>query len=121
MTESPVRGNPIAFPSWPTAIVIPMPTLKPVRTGREMKSATKPKLSSPAPTSGAPESTARVDATVNGPDPPGAAAIAPVVRFEIVDVVLTASARAVPSPHRPPSARARNTNPTSTGRPAIVA
>jgi hypothetical protein len=46
---SPVTGTPSTLPSWLAAITRPVPTLKPARTGREMKSARTPSRRKPAP------------------------------------------------------------------------
>ncbi len=42
------NASPVTFPSWPTKITTPMPALKPVSTGVEMKLAMKPRRRTPA-------------------------------------------------------------------------
>ncbi len=96
-TLSPLTATPSTFPSWPTATVIPIPILKPVSTGREMKSATKPRCNQPASSNSPPETMASVDATASGSAPAGARPIAVAVRIEMVEVVLTDSGRELPS------------------------
>jgi hypothetical protein len=82
------------LPSWLAAITSPVPILKPLRTGSEMKSARKPRRSSPAASSRPPTMNASVAAAVTRSS---VEAIAVAVRIAIVDVVLTLSAREAPS------------------------
>jgi hypothetical protein len=61
---SPVTGTPSTLPSWLAAITSPVPTLKPARTGREMKSPRNPNLKIPAASRMNPVTTARVAVAV---------------------------------------------------------
>ena len=77
-----------------------MPDLNPVSTGSEMKSATKPSRSTAAATRNAPQTIASVAlAAISAPaSAPGAARPnSATVRIASVVVVLTLSARDVPS------------------------
>ena len=77
----------------------PILDLNPVRTGSEMKFATKPRRMADASNSSTPTSTASVaEAVTRSAPPPGAtrASSAPV-RMASVVVVLTLSTREVPS------------------------
>ena len=78
----------------------PMPDLNPVRTGSEMKFATKPRRSADAISSRTPTSTASVAEAVTSSAPPPPGATRPssaAVRMASVVVVLTLSTRDVPS------------------------
>ena len=68
------KWMPSSFGSWSTTMTRPMPDLKPVSTGSEMKLATKPSRSSDASASRTPTSTASVAAAaISSPaSPPGA-------------------------------------------------
>jgi len=92
--------TPSSFGIWSTTITNPMADLKPVRTGSEMKFATKPSLSTDAATSITPVRTASVAlATIRAPEsPPGTARpSSAATRIASVVVVLTLSGRDVPS------------------------
>ncbi len=55
---------PVTLPSWVEAIHRPIPALKPISTGREMKFERKPRRMAPAARSRAPTMRAIVDAAV---------------------------------------------------------
>ncbi len=90
---------PRSFGIWSTTITSPIPDLKPVSTGSEMKFATKPSLSAEASTSIAPTTIASVAdaATRSAAAALGAASPrAAADKIAIVVVVLTLSGREVP-------------------------
>jgi hypothetical protein len=92
--------TPISFGTWSSTTTRPMPVLKPVSTGAEMKLATKPRRSSRARSSSAPTSAPSVAVAV--PSRPGspsgttAPSCAPT-RIASVAVELTLSTRELPS------------------------
>ena len=96
---SPSCGIPSTFPSCPTAISSPVPALNPASTGWEMKSARKPSRSSDAPRSSTPVSIASVEAAARArsASPSATVTTAAPVSAASVEVVLTESAREVPS------------------------
>ena len=86
------KWTPSSFGSWSTTITRPMPDLKPVSTGSEMKEATNPRRRSDASPSRTPTSTDSVAAAAMSAaaSPPGAARpSSAAVRMAIVVVVLT--------------------------------
>jgi hypothetical protein len=87
-------GTPSSFGIWPTMIVSASPTMKPFRTGAEMKLARKPRRASPATSARMPTTSASVIVSwTNASEPPAArsptaaaesaavAAIGPVTRW----------------------------------------
>ena len=86
--------------AWSSTITSPIPALKPVSTGSEMKLATKPSRSRRAASSTRPVSTASVaDAATSaaGAAFGAASASAAALRMPSVVVVLTLSTRELPS------------------------
>ncbi len=95
-----VMWTPKSFGNWSSTITRPIPALKPVRTGVEMKFATNPRFSSLARTSIAPTSAASVAVAVTScaASPSGTTSPSCVaVRIPMVAVELTLSTREEPS------------------------
>ena len=91
---------PRSFGTWSSTITRPIPALKPVSTGAEMKFATNPSFSSLASTSIAPTSAASVAVAVTSfaGSPSGTTSPSCVpARIASVAVELTLSTRDVPS------------------------
>jgi galactokinase len=103
---------------------MPMPALKPVSTGTEIKLATKPSRNTAASTNNTPTTKASVAAatTRSSRSPLGATlASSDAVSIAIVDVALTLSGRDVPSTAYTSIGTRAVYRPTSTGRPAMEA
>ena len=95
-----VMWMPSNLGSWSSTITRPMPALNPVRTGVDMKLATKPSLKSRATTSAAPTSNVSVAVAITSRagSPSGTASPSSVAtRMAMVVVELTLSTREVPS------------------------
>ena len=95
-----VMWMPRSFGTWSSTITRPMPALKPVRTGVEMKFATKPSFRSLATSSNAPTSAASVAVAVTSfaGSPSGTTSPSCVpARIASVVVELTESTRDEPS------------------------
>ncbi len=82
----PCFSTPSSAGSWPTAIEMPTPTLKPVRSGTEMGSATKPRWATAPMTRKAPAKSARTCAAPCGSGEPR---IVAAVTAAMEEVVLT--------------------------------
>ena len=91
---------PRSFGIWSTTITSPIPALKPISTGSEMKLAMNPNRRNDASTSMPPTNSPRVAKALmrDAGSPPGATwPRSTPVRMAIVVVVLTLSGREVPS------------------------
>ena len=95
-----VMWMPSSFGTWSRTMTSPIPALKPVRTGVEMKLAMKPSRRAEASRSNTPVSAARVAAAVaslSGSPSGTASANCVLARIASVAVELTLSTRDVPS------------------------
>ena len=91
---------PSSFGTWSSTITSPIPALKPVRTGTDMKLATKPRRSTEATISRLPVSAVSVAvAVISRPGSPSGTTSASWAATKIAKVVveLTLSTRDVPS------------------------